>query len=186
MPLSSQTIRRRIENGEIGMSPYWSDLLQPASIDLTLHSTFKTYPFTGQDLKVGYDHPRMIEIDLSRYTDEPQIKMMPLQFMLGSTAQTIRLPLDLAAQVGGRSGIGRVGLEVHCTAGWIDPGFDGMITLELFNKNPNPLILVPGLVLCQLVFFSLDEAAEMGYQGSYQHQSDATESKLEHRSVSHG
>ncbi|API93087.1 hypothetical protein J32TS6_13660 [Virgibacillus pantothenticus] len=108
-------------------------------------------------------------------TDEKVVTIPPNTFMLGTTLEQIRLPNDLTAFVEGRSSIGRFGVFIQNT-GWIDPGFSGQITLELFNANRVPVQLKVGMRVCQLVIVQVDQATE-GYSGKYLFQEGATPSR---------
>jgi dCTP deaminase len=91
------------------------------------------------------------------------LTLFPRDFCLATTEEYIRVPDDLVARVEGKSSLGRLGLTCHATAGFIDPGFEGRITLELYNMNPNPIVLRPGRAICQLSFMTLTEPAERPY-----------------------
>jgi dCTP deaminase len=160
MILSDHTIRSAIGSERIGVDPIpHSDQIQPASLDLRLGSEFAELTEYG---------------DLNYERDE--IPLVPSVRYLGHTKETIDLPDDLAAQLAGRSSIGRRGIIVHKTAGWIDPGFSGQITLELMNLGDETVTLESGERVAQLVFFPLDEPSS-GYDGSYQGQKGATEAR---------
>lgn len=178
MPLSRQSIRRRIEEDcDLVISHYEPKLVNPASVNLRLGVSFKTYRKLARGgLWVGRDHPEMVH---TVYDWGDPVEIKSLEFMLATTYEIVTIPNDLVGQFTGRSGTGRYGLDVHATAGWIDPGFRGMITAELFNKNPNVLFMEVGLEAFQLELFEMDEAVDMGYIGSYQDQVGATESRLE-------
>lgn len=147
MPLSDRDIRLEVEAGRIGLDPFDPDAVQPASLDVTL----------GPGLRVprGWrriDFAEPIPEDLTEPADADGFRLQPGAFVLASTAEVLTLPDDIAAQLDGRSTIGRLGLLVHTTAGWIDPGFTGHVTLELSNVGPWELTLRPGMPAGQLVF----------------------------------
>jgi dCTP deaminase len=117
-----------------------------------------------------YNFGRDKRVESSGHILEPGVRY------LGETEESVRLPNDVAAQLAGRSSIGRLGVIVHKTAGWVDPGFQGSITLELMNLGDEPVHLEAGERVAQLVFFKLDERSS-GYDGNYQNQSGATKSQ---------
>lgn len=171
MILSDKTLKKMIESGELGMDPITEDSIQPASIDCRL----------GDHFLVVEDREMSI-IDLNseikyRELDGPSITIPPHSFLLATTMEYVRLPNNLTAFVEGRSSIGRIGLFIQ-NAGWVDPGFQGQITLELYNANSLPIRLEAGRRICQLVFCSMDQEAAAPYQGKYQGQKRATGSRV--------
>lgn len=171
MILSDKTLRQLIDSGELGVSPINEESIQPASIDCRL----------GDDFLVVEDRQMQI-IDLSseiiyRKIQGPTITIPPHSFLLATTMEFIKLPNDLTAFVEGRSSIGRMGLFIQ-NAGWVDPGFEGQITLELYNANSLPIRLESGRRICQLVFCSMDQAANAPYHGKYQGQRNTTGSQV--------
>ena len=181
--LSDGTIRRLVEEGAIVIRPWNPELVQPASIDLRL----------GDSFRVFHNH-RTTAIDLreppANLTEEvvvdqgDQFVIHPGEFCLGRTLEWVELPDDLVSRVEGKSSIGRLGLIVHATAGFCDPGWKGTLTLELNNLTRVPIKLYPGLLIAQLSFMSLDVPARRPYGspelGShYQGQVAATESRYE-------
>lgn len=171
MILSDKTLKKLIGSGELGISPLNEESIQPASIDCRL----------GTDFLVVEDR-QMQTIDLNseiiyRKIEGPVITIPPHSFLLATTMEFIRLPNDLTAFVEGRSSIGRIGLFIQ-NAGWVDPGFEGQITLELFNANSLPIRLEAGRRICQLVFCSMDQAADAPYKGKYQGQKNTTGSQV--------
>ena len=185
MILSDRDLKARILAGDIGIDPLDDPELQiqPASIDLRLGSRF-----------VVYNLPRVPCIDskdpesVTGYTQELDIlgtdsfTLHPGEFALGSTVERVRVPPDLVARVEGRSSIGRLGVVVHATAGFIDPGFDGEITLELSNLGRCAVKLYPGMRISQVVFHTMTSPAERPYgpgRGSkYQGQTGPIASRL--------
>lgn len=153
--LSDGEIREEMEAGRIVVTPeVVVEQRQPASLDLRLSGNYK---------------------DLSgRENSGTEYYLMPGEFMLGSTLDNVTLPADIAAQVAGRSSWGRKGLLVHCTAGFIDPGFSGTITLELKNVGPAPIALPKHCRIAQLVFHRLGRPAVSPYAGQYQNQEGPT------------
>jgi len=171
MILSDKTLTQLIKSGELGVSPLCEESIQPASIDCRLGSHF-----------LVVEDRQMHTIDLNneilyRQIDGDSITIPPHSFLLATTMEYIRLPQDLTAFVEGRSSIGRIGLFIQ-NAGWVDPGFEGQITLELFNANSLPIRLEAGRRICQLVFCRMDQAAAMPYKGKYQGQTKATGSRV--------
>ena len=163
MILSDATLRTLLARGELAVSPLAEDSIQPASIDLRLGRHYLKVDENDCDI-IRMDQP-ITYVSLER----DEIVIPPLSFMLATTMERIRLPHDLTAFVEGRSSIGRMGLFVQ-NAGWVDPGFEGEITLELFNANRQPIILQSERRVCQLVFAKMDQAASQPYQGKYQGQ----------------
>lgn len=171
MILSDGDIRQRLKSGELIIEPVDDEQIQPASVDLRLSDHF---------LKV--DENRMEAIRLEEevaYEDlhQERIVIPPHSFLLATSVERIRLPDDLTAFVEGRSSIGRIGLFIQ-NAGWVDPGFEGTLTLELYNANRLPIRLQAGRRICQLVFARMDRAAEQPYRGKYQGQTSATGSRV--------
>jgi dCTP deaminase len=162
MVLSDRTIRRMIAEERIGIAPYDPGLLQPSSLDVRVDRYFRVfrnsrYPFI--DVKQAQEElTELVEID-----DETPFILHPGEFVLGSTRERVRLADDLVSRVEGKSSLGRLGLLIHSTAGFIDPGWDGAITLELSNVNTIPITLYPGMRIGQLSFFPLTSAAENPY-----------------------
>ncbi len=161
MVLSDRTIRRLLDEGRIGIDPYDEALLQPSSVDVRVDRYFRVfhnarYPFI--DVKQPMDDlTELVEID-----SEPFI-LHPGEFVLGSTLERIRLPDDLVARLEGKSSLGRLGLLIHSTAGFIDPGWDGHVTLELSNVANLPITIYYGMKIGQLSFVQLSEPAESPY-----------------------
>ena len=162
MLMSDRDIRASIEAGQIGLDPLEMGLLQPSSIDVSLDRFFRLFdnhkyafidPAEQQD-----ELTRLIEVDSS----EPFI-LHPGEFVLGSTYEFVTLPDDVAARLEGKSSLGRLGLLTHSTAGFVDPGFKGHVTLELSNVATLPIKLWPGMKIGQLCFFKLTSASEHPY-----------------------
>lgn len=163
MILSDVTLREKLDSGELVVEPLEDYLIQPASIDLRLGRHF---------LKVDENDFAVIRLDDPiKYVEMEmdEIIIPPLSFLLATTMEYIKLPQDLTAFVEGRSSIGRIGLFVE-NAGWVDPGFEGELTLELYNANRQPIRLVSGRRICQLVFAQMDRPASAPYRGKYQGQ----------------
>ncbi|WP_078556868.1 dCTP deaminase [Bacillus alkalicellulosilyticus] len=172
MILSSKTIREKLHAKEIGITPLTEEQIQPASVDLRLGEHFVVIDEHKESL-ISLESPATYR-DLSVTTGA--IILPPQSFMLATTVETIDLPTNVTAFVEGRSSIGRLGLFIQ-NAGWVDPGFKGQITLELFNANRLPIELTPGRRICQLVFAEVTGGAEP-YQGKYVNQTGATSSMI--------
>jgi len=168
MILSDRDIRALITSGEIKIGSPDKTYLQnigPSSLDIRLGSHFKLYEHTKSamldpaDPNTFKNCTRSIEI---KKKGEPFI-VQPNDFVLGVTLETITLPNNLVARVEGRSSLGRLGIIVHSTAGFVDPGFSGTITLEITNINRMPVALYPGMRVCQLAFESMTSPAAVSY-----------------------
>ncbi len=162
MVLSDRTIRRQLADGRIGIDPYDESLLQPSSVDVRVDRYFRVfrnsrYPFI--DVKQAQEElTELVEIE-----DETPFILHPGEFVLGSTLERIRLPDDLVARLEGKSSLGRLGLLIHSTAGFIDPGWDGHVTLELSNVANLPITIYHGMKIGQVSFMQMSEAAETPY-----------------------
>jgi dCTP deaminase len=181
--LSDGTIRRLVAEGRVVIEPWDETMVQPASVDLRLGPSFRVFHnhrITAIDLA---DPPRNltehVEVD-----DDESFVIHPGEFVLGRTQEHVELPDDIVARIEGKSSLGRLGLIVHATAGFVDPGFKGTLTLEITNLTRVPIILWPGKPIAQLSFMALDQPAERPYGhpelGSHYHgQTEATESRYE-------
>ena len=162
MVLSDATIRRLVAEGRIGIEPYEEALLQPSSVDVRVDRYFRVfrnnrYPFI--DVKEQQEElTELVEVD-----PETAFILHPGEFVLGSTLERIRLPGDLVARLEGKSSLGRLGLLIHSTAGFIDPGWDGHVTLELSNVANLPITIYVGMKIGQLSFMELTEPSERPY-----------------------
>ena len=162
MLLSDRDITAEIDAGRIALAPYDPAMLQPSSIDVRLDRYFRVF----ENHRYPHIDPAADQSDLTRLVepegDEPFI-LHPGEFVLGSTLEVVTLPDDLAARVEGKSSLGRLGLLTHATAGFVDPGFSGHVTLELANVATLPIKLYPGMKIGQLCFFRLTSPAEHPY-----------------------
>jgi dCTP deaminase len=160
--LSDRDILAEIEAKRIVLEPYDETLLQPSSIDFRLDRYFRVF----ENHRYPHIDPAADQSDLTREVeptgDEPFI-LHPGEFVLGSTLEVVSLPDDLAARVEGKSSLGRLGLLTHATAGFVDPGFSGHVTLELANVATLPIKLYPGMKIGQLCFFRLSSPAQHPY-----------------------
>jgi dCTP deaminase len=160
--LSDRDIKAELDTERVRIDPYDPGMIQPSSIDVRLDKYFRLfdnhkYPV----IDPAKDQPeltRLVEVD-----PEDGFVLHPGEFVLGSTLETVSLPDDLAARVEGKSSLGRLGLLTHATAGFVDPGFSGHVTLELSNVATLPIILWPGMKIGQLCFFRLSSPAENPY-----------------------
>lgn len=171
MILSDTTLKKMIDAGSLVVEPLVENSIQPASIDCRLDSNF-----------LVVEDRNMHTIDLNseilyREIEDEFITIPPNSFLLATTMERVKLPDDLTAFVEGRSSIGRMGLFIQ-NAGWVDPGFEGQITLELYNANSLPIRLQAGRRICQLVFCKMDQKAAVPYSGKYQGQRKTTGSRV--------
>ena len=171
MILSDRAIMALLQEGTLSISPLKEQQIQPASVDIRLGDTFSIVEDSSAPILTLSQEMAYKEIHAEKYL------LMPGQFVLATTMEYIRLPDDLTAFVEGRSSLGRMGLFIQ-NAGWVDPGFSGEITLELFNANRCAIELRAGRRIGQLVFAQMDQAALHPYRGKYQGQRGATGSKV--------
>ncbi len=179
--LSDATIVRMVSAGRIRIDPWDEGMVQPASVDLRLGGSFRVFSnhrITAIDLR---DPPRALTEQVVPAQGEPFV-IHPGEFCLGRTLEHVELPDDVVARIEGKSSLGRLGLIVHATAGFCDPGWKGTLTLELNNLTRVPIKLYPGLPIAQLSFMTLDAPAQRPYghadlHSHYQGQVEATESR---------
>jgi dCTP deaminase len=160
--LSDNDLRKELESGRLGLDPFDQNMVQPSSIDVRLDRYFRVF-----------DNSRYTHIDPMQQQDELTTLVEPVgeepfvlhpgEFVLGSTFEAVTLPDDIAGRLEGKSSLGRLGLLTHSTAGFIDPGFSGHITLELSNVANLPITLWPGMKIGQLCLFQLSSPAEFPY-----------------------
>lgn len=162
MLLSDRDIRVHIDEGKIKLDPWDPDMVQPASIDVRLDRYFRLF----NNHKYSVIDPAADQSDLTSLVDagedEPFV-LHPGEFVLGATFEQVTLADDIAARLEGKSSLGRLGLLTHSTAGFIDPGFTGHVTLELSNTATMPILLYPGMKVGQLCFFQLSSEADAPY-----------------------
>jgi len=160
--LSDRDIKAEISVGRVQVEPYDEAMIQPSSIDVRLDRWFRVF----ENHKYPHIDPSVEQEDLTRLLetegDEPFI-LHPGEFVLGSTYEVVTLPDDVAGRLEGKSSLGRLGLLTHSTAGFIDPGFSGHVTLELSNVATLPITLYPGMKIGQLCLFRLSSPAEYPY-----------------------
>jgi dCTP deaminase len=162
--LSDRTIREQLAAGRIVIEPFDETLLQPSSIDVRISNLFRVFRnHTRGIIDVKQDMVDLTElIELPEGSDEP-FMLHPGEFVLGSTLERIAVPDDLVGRVEGKSSLGRLGLLIHSTAGFIDAGFDGHITLELANVASLPITLYPGMKIGQVSFMQMTTPADRPY-----------------------
>jgi dCTP deaminase len=162
MILSDRTIREEIDAGRIRIEPFEPAAIQPSSVDLHVDSQFRVfansrYPY----IDVKRQMPDLTEL-VEVAEGEPFI-LHPGEFVLGSTQERVGLPDDMVARLEGKSSLGRLGLLIHSTAGYVDPGWDGYLTLELSNVANLPITIYPGMKIGQISFFRLTTTADRPY-----------------------
>jgi dCTP deaminase len=160
--LSDRDILAEIEAGRVGLDPFEPGMIQPSSIDVRLDKFFRVF----DNHKYPHIDPAADQSDLTREVEvegEDAFILHPGEFVLGSTYELVSLPDDIAARLEGKSSLGRLGLMTHSTAGFIDPGFSGHVTLELANVATLPIKLYPGMKIGQVCYFRLTSPAENPY-----------------------
>jgi dCTP deaminase len=178
--LSDRDIRAAIESGEVGIRPYNPRDLQPSSVDLHLDRRFRVF----RNNRYAYIDVRAPQPDLTELlsvADDEAFILHPGEFVLGQTLEWVELADDLVARLEGRSSLGRLGLLIHSTAGYVDPGWKGNLTLELSNVANLPIALYYGMSIGQISFFRMTSAAERPYGSpelgsKYQGQAEPTAS----------
>jgi dCTP deaminase len=187
--LSDRDIRAAIEAGEVAIRPYDPADLQPSSVDLHLDRSFRVfrnnrYPY----IDVRAPQPDLTE--LLAVADDEAFVLHPGEFVLGQTLEWVELPNDLVARLEGKSSLGRLGLLIHSTAGYVDPGWKGNLTLELSNVANLPIALYSGMKIGQISFFKMSSPVDRPYGSpslgsKYQGQSEPTASAF-HRDFANG
>lgn len=162
MLLSDRDILTELESGRVVMDPWDEAMLQPSSIDVRLDRYFRVF----ENHMYPHIDPAVDQSDLTRMvetTGDEAFILHPGEFVLGSTYEAVTLPDDIAARVEGKSSLGRLGLLTHATAGFVDPGFSGHVTLELANVATLPIKLYPGMKIGQFCFFQLSSPSMHPY-----------------------
>src|SRR5512146_223542 len=162
MVLSDRTIARLLSEGRIEIDPYDAALLQPSSVDVRVDRFFRVF----HNNRYPYIDVRMPQEELTELVEvegETPFVLHPGEFVLGSTLERIRLPDDIVARLEGKSSLGRLGLLIHSTAGFIDPGWDGHVTLELSNVANLPITIYPAMKIGQISFMQMTEPAATPY-----------------------
>ncbi|GAA4854478.1 dCTP deaminase [Saccharopolyspora rosea] len=160
--LSDRDLRKELDEGRLELDPFDAAMIQPSSIDVRLDRFFRVFDNT----KYTHIDPSQQQDELTSLVETPDddpFVLHPGEFVLGSTFESVRLPEDLAGRLEGKSSLGRLGLLTHSTAGFIDPGFTGHITLELSNVANLPITLWPGMKIGQLCLFRLSSPADHPY-----------------------
>ncbi len=180
--LSDRTIKKALAAGRLRIEPLDEQAIQPASVDLRLDSVFRIFrttprPYVDVAQEVD-DLTELVEIS----PEEPFV-VHPGTFCLGSTLETVTIPNDIVARVDGKSSLGRLGLLVHATAGYVDPGWTGKLTLELSNQSQMPIALYYGMRIAQISFLELTTAVDRPYGSAelgskYQGQTGPTPSRI--------
>jgi dCTP deaminase len=180
MVLSDRSIREALAAGHIVIDPFDDSCIQPSSVDLHVDQYFRLFRnHTSRVIDVREDQEDLTElVDIG---DDPLI-LHPGEFVLGSTKEKVRLPADLVARLEGKSSLGRLGLLIHSTAGFVDAGWDGHLTLELSNVANLPITVYPGMKIGQISFLQMTTAADHPYgsdglQSKYQGQWGPTPSR---------
>lgn len=163
--LSDKTIKEYLKKGKIAIEPLEDEKqIQPSSVDMRLGDEFKVFKV----VRKPYIDPKDPE-DIASYMESTKVEpgeafiIHPNEFALATTNEYVKVPDDLVARVEGRSSMGRLGITMHVTAGFIDPGFEGKITLEISNIGSMPVALYPGQRVCQIVFETMTTPSEVPY-----------------------
>jgi dCTP deaminase len=178
---SDRSIREAIESGAILIDPFEPSFVQPSSVDLRVGNGFRVFV----NHRYSQIDPRAPQSDLTQLVEvdaEEPFMLHPGEFVLGSTLERIKLGGDVVARLEGKSSLGRLGLLIHSTAGFIDPGFEGHITLELSNVATLPIAIYPEMKIGQVSFYQMTTAADFPYGSpelgsKYQGQSGPTASR---------
>ena len=182
MVLSDRTIKLEIAKGRIVIDPIDPDDIQPSSVDLHLGADFQVF----RNSRLPYIDPSREQPGLTEAVvasvSEPFV-LHPGEFALGTTTERIALPEDVVGRLEGKSSLGRLGLLIHSTAGYVDPGWDGKLTLELSNVANLPIVLTPGMKIGQISFSEMTTAVDRPYGhpdlgSKYQGQDQATPSRM--------
>jgi dCTP deaminase len=179
--LSDRSIREELAAGRIEIEPLGDGAIQPSSIDLRVDHFFRVF----RNDTTPFIDPKEPQEDLTELVEIPDGKafiLHPNQFVLGSTYERVRLPDDLASRLDGKSSLGRLGLLIHSTAGWADPGFDGHLTLEFSNVANLPIAIYPRMKIGQISFIRMSTPADRPYgsaesRSKYQGQRGPTPSR---------
>jgi dCTP deaminase len=182
MVLSDRTIKEQLDEGRIVVEPLDPDDIQPSSIDLHLGNDFQVF----RNSRYPYIDPSQEQQGLTERVSAASSEPFVLhtgEFALGTTVERVALPVDIVARLEGKSSLGRLGLLIHSTAGYIDPGWDGQITLELSNVANLPIVLRPGMKIGQISFSRLTSPVDRPYGSEglgskYQHQEGASPSRM--------
>ena len=182
MILSDRDIEQAVESGRIGIDPYERSHVQPSSVDLRVDRRFRVF----ENHLYPIIDPKVHQPDLTKEMEVPpdsRFVLHPGEFVLGATFERITLAADIVARLEGKSSLGRIGLLIHSTAGFVDPGFDGYLTLELANVANLPIAIYPEMLIGQISFYQLSSPAGRPYGSSpsgskYQGQRGPTPSRV--------
>ena len=178
MILSDKDIKKEIKNNKLVIDPFDNECVQPSTYDVHLSSQFRVFnnhQTTCIDLKEKQAVTKLVDVK-----KEGKLILHPTEFILGSTVERFEIPNDMAAKIEGKSSLGRLGLVVHATAGYIDPGFKGHITFEISNLNTVPIVLYANMKVGQVCFFRMTSEVERPYGtagNKYQGQKGPTASR---------
>ena len=175
MVLSDRTIREQLAAGRLVIEPFDEGLLQPSSVDVRVADRFRVFHNSRRPF-IDVREPSDDLTELVTVAPGERFILHPGEFVLGSTLERVALPDDLVARLEGKSSLGRLGLLIHSTAGYVDPGFDGTITLELSNVAKLPISIHPGMAIGQISFLQMTTPVDNPYRGKYQGQRGPTAS----------
>ncbi len=180
MVLSDRTIKAEIEAGRLVFDPYDESLVQPSSVDIRVDGAFRVFHNSRRPY-IDVREPMEDLTELVKVAEGDPFVLHPGEFVLGQTLERVKIPDDIVARLEGKSSLGRLGLVIHSTAGFVDPGFEGNLTLELSNLANLPITIYEGMPIGQISFMRMDEAVERPYgeeAGSkYQGQEEPTASR---------
>jgi len=182
MIFSDRTIREAIASGRIALDPFDPALVQPSSVDVRCDHRFRVF----ENHRYPHIDPKAPQADLTtevKASESDPFILHPGEFVLGTTLEAVTLGDDVVARLEGKSSLGRLGLLIHSTAGFIDPGFQGQVTLELSNVANLPITIYPGMKIGQISFYEMTTAADQPYGSpelgsKYQGQSGPTASRM--------
>lgn len=182
MIFSDRSIIEALDAGRVSIDPFDPDLVQPSSVDVRCDHRFRVF----ENHRYAFIDPKAPQADLTtelEATERDPFMLHPGEFVLGTTLETIGLGDDVVARLEGKSSLGRLGLLIHSTAGFIDPGFRGQVTLELSNVSNLPIAIYPGMKIGQISFYQMTTAAEHPYGSAvlgskYQGQTGPTASRM--------
>jgi dCTP deaminase len=182
MVLSDRTIREEVEAGRIAFDPFDPDLIQPSSVDMRVDRKFRVFHNARRPF-IDVREPMEDLTELVEVSDDEPFILHPGEFVLGQTLEWVRLPDDIVARLEGKSSLGRLGLLIHSTAGFVDAGWEGNLTLELSNVATLPITIYHGMPIGQISFMRMDSPVERPYgtgdAGSkYQGQAEPTPSRF--------
>lgn len=167
MILTRRVILREIKEGNISITPFWEDQVGAASVNFTLGRTFRVFTNRGEPFVLQEDSD-VADVSMVKEVGGEGLLLKPGELVLGMTREELRLSTNIAGLIEGRSRFGRFGLSVHITAGFIQPGAENRQALEIKNDGPVPLVLTPGLRICQVIFFRCEGNAR--HNGRHQYQ----------------